>query len=100
MTSTTVKIGAAAAVVIVLAAGGFTAVKMHESAQSKTSKTQNLKLWVDTATKPTYVTAVKNFEKLNPKVNITIKYTNSTDALKNLQKDPSAAADVFMFPHD
>jgi len=100
MTSTTVKIGAAAAVVIVLAAGGVTAVKMHTSAQNQTSKTQNLKLWVDTATKPIYVTAVKNFEKLNPKVKITIKYTNSTDALKNLQKDPSAAADVFMFPHD
>lgn len=59
-----------------------------------------MKLWVDTSTKPTYVQAVKDFEKANPSIKVTIKYTSSTDALKNLQKDPSAAADVFMFPHD
>lgn len=64
------------------------------------AKTKKLKLWVDTDTKPTYVQAVKDFEKANPSVKVTIKYTSSTDALKNLQKDPSAAADVFMFPHD
>lgn len=64
------------------------------------AKTAKLKLWVDTGTKPTYVQAVKDFEKANPSIKVTIKYTNSTDALKNLQKDPSAAADVFMFPHD
>ncbi|MDV8952533.1 sugar ABC transporter substrate-binding protein, partial [Leuconostoc falkenbergense] len=52
------------------------------------AKTKKLKLWVDTDTKPTYVQAVKDFEKANPSVKVTIKYTSSTDALKNLQKDP------------
>ncbi|MDR3191395.1 MAG: extracellular solute-binding protein [Lactobacillaceae bacterium] len=87
-------------VMLASTAASLMTVTINTPTANAASKVQKLKLWVDTDTKPTYTAAIANFEKANPKIKVTIKYTNSTDALKNLQKDPAAAADVFMFPHD
>ena len=43
---------------------------------------------------------VADFEKENPDIKVNLTAGNSADAKKDIAKDPKAAADVFMMPHD
>ncbi|WP_206912050.1 arabinogalactan oligomer/maltooligosaccharide transport system substrate-binding protein [Enterococcus sp. DIV0840] len=73
------------------------------SSEEKTSaKNENasIKLWVDVAFVDTYKPLVEEFEKEHKDWKVTIKPSESATAQENLKKDPSAAADVFMMPHD
>ncbi|MBO0475270.1 extracellular solute-binding protein [Enterococcus ureasiticus] len=73
------------------------------SSEEKTSaKNENasIKLWVDVAFVDTYKPLVEEFEKEHKDCKVTIKPSESATAQENLKKDPSAAADVFMMPHD
>ncbi|APT18554.1 sugar ABC superfamily ATP binding cassette transporter, sugar-binding protein [Amylolactobacillus amylotrophicus DSM 20534] len=72
------------------------------SSDTKTSSKPSGKvtLWVDTNFTKVYGNIVDDFEKANPDVKVTVKQGNSADAQKDIKKDPSSAADVFMFPHD
>ena len=67
---------------------------------SKGNENASIKLWVDAAQVETYQGIVDGFEKENPNWKVTIKPSESATAQENIKKDPSAAADVFMFPHD
>ncbi|MGX6961945.1 extracellular solute-binding protein [Vagococcus xieshaowenii] len=67
---------------------------------SKTNENASIKLWVDAAQVETYQGIVDDFQKENPNWKVTIKPSESATAQENIKKDPSAAADVFMFPHD
>lgn len=60
----------------------------------------SIKLWVDVAFVDTYKPLVEQFEKEHKDWKVTIKPSESATAQENLKKDPSAAADVFMMPHD
>lgn len=60
----------------------------------------NLTVWADTELIPTIKGQVEKFEKENPEIKVTVKEGNSADAKKDVSKDPSKAADVFMLPHD
>ncbi|MGX7030197.1 extracellular solute-binding protein [Vagococcus zengguangii] len=67
---------------------------------SKVNENASIKLWVDAAQVETYQGIVDEFQKENPNWKVTIKPSESATAQENIKKDPSAAADVFMFPHD
>ncbi len=60
----------------------------------------DVKLWVDTDHISTYKEILEGFSEEYPDVNVTVSAGSSADAQKDLSKDPSAAADVFMMPHD
>jgi len=95
-----VSVVAMTTILLASAATGLVATTIEGQTVNAAAKTKKIKLWVDTATLPTYKKAVATFEAANPTIKVTVKASNSTDALKNLQKDATAAADVFMFPHD
>lgn len=60
----------------------------------------NVKLWIDTEYMDVYKELVKDFEDEYPDVQVEVAAGNSTDAQQDVSKDPNAAADVFMMPHD
>ncbi|WP_334340371.1 extracellular solute-binding protein [Companilactobacillus sp. HBUAS56275] len=60
----------------------------------------DIKVWIDTEHIAAIKSQVKKFEKANPKIHVTVKSGSSADAMKDVSKDPSKAADVFMMPHD
>jgi len=60
----------------------------------------DINVWIDTEHISTIKKQVKKFEKANPKIHVTVKSGSSADAMKDVSKDPSKAADVFMMPHD
>lgn len=60
----------------------------------------DIKLWVDTEHINVFKDIVSNFEKEYPDVKVAISAGSSADAKKDVAKDPKAAADVFMMPHD
>lgn len=82
----------------------LTACSSGSSSSSDTKTSSNpsgkVTLWVDTNFTKVYGNIVDDFEKANPDVKVTVKQGNSADAQKDIKKDPSSAADVFMFPHD
>ncbi len=87
---------------VLLAACGGSADKEDASASSEAEvKVEgNVKLWIDRDFIPAYKEVVANFEKEYPDVKVEVVQATSTDAQKELSKDPKAAADVFMMPHD
>jgi len=60
----------------------------------------SVKLWVDTNYVNDYKEVVSGFTKEYPDVKVKVSAGSSPDALKDVSKDPGAAADVFMVPHD
>ncbi|MFD2307069.1 extracellular solute-binding protein [Enterococcus termitis] len=71
-----------------------------EEKNSAENENASIKLWVDVAFVDTYKPLVEEFEKEHKDWKVTIKPSESASAQENLKKDPSAAADVFMMPHD
>ena len=59
-----------------------------------------VKVWIDTEHIDTFKGIVADFEKEYPDVKVEIAAGSSADAKKDVAKDPKAAADVFMMPHD
>jgi arabinogalactan oligomer/maltooligosaccharide transport system substrate-binding protein len=90
---------ALAAAGLTLAGCGSSGEKTTDSAQSG-KPSGDVKLWVDTNMVPLYKDIVKDFNEKYPDVKVTIKADSSADAKSHVSKDPAAAADVFMFPHD
>lgn len=84
-----------AAFLLAACGGGST-----ESNSSSGNENASIKLWVDVAFVDTYKPLVEEFEKEHKDWKVTIKPSESATAQENLKKDPSAAADVFMMPHD
>lgn len=72
----------------------------NDSATEDVKVEGDVKLWVDTDHINTYKEILKGFAEEYPDVNVTISAGSSADAQKDVSKDPSAAADVFMMPHD
>ncbi|ERL63661.1 extracellular solute-binding protein [Schleiferilactobacillus shenzhenensis] len=66
------------------------------------TKDVTLKLWVDLNQGTYYRKVVQDFEKAHPDKNyhITVLESESGQASTNVQKDPEAAADVFITPND
>lgn len=60
----------------------------------------DVKLWVDTDHVEVFKGIVADFEKEFPEVDVEVAAGSSADAKKDVSKDPKAAADVFMMPHD
>ena len=60
----------------------------------------DVKLWVDTDHVEVFKGIVAEFEKEFPEVTVEVAAGSSADAKKDVSKDPKAAADVFMMPHD
>lgn len=85
-----------AAAFLLAACGGSSS----ESSTSGGNENASIKLWVDVAFVDTYKPLVEEFEKEHEGWEVTIKPSESATAQENLKKDPSAAADVFMMPHD
>ncbi|WP_152667428.1 extracellular solute-binding protein, partial [Melissococcus plutonius] len=63
-------------------------------------KKGTIKLWVDAAVIDIYKPIVKQFENEHKGLKIIVKPSETGKAQENVKKDPSAAADVFMMPHD
>ncbi|MHC5269421.1 extracellular solute-binding protein [Enterococcus sp. LJL98] len=59
-----------------------------------------VKVWIDTEHIETFKGIVSNFNSEYPDVEVEIAAGSSADAKKDVAKDPKAAADVFMMPHD
>lgn len=59
-----------------------------------------VKVWIDTEHTETFKGIVADFEKEFPDVDVEISAGSSADAKQDVAKDPKAAADVFMMPHD
>lgn len=73
-----------------------TTTGMVITTQSASANDKVVKLWVDNKA---YKPIVKQFTK-DTGIKVDFKIGQSADAQADLKKDPSAAADVFMFPHD
>lgn len=84
--------------IAVIAALAVTATTtgMVITTQSASANDKVVKLWVDNKA---YKPIVKQFTK-DTGIKVDFKIGQSADAQADLKKDPSAAADVFMFPHD
>lgn len=94
-----VKAGIVVAAVVVAGGLGYAVLGNkgdHKSATKDDASGQTVKLWVDNKE---YKPLVEQFTK---DTGIKVKFTvaESANAQADLKKDPSAAADVFMFPHD
>lgn len=59
-----------------------------------------VKVWIDTEHTETFKGIVSDFNKEFPDVDVEIAAGSSADAKQDVAKDPKAAADVFMMPHD
>ncbi|MGB4921943.1 MAG: extracellular solute-binding protein [Enterococcus aquimarinus] len=59
-----------------------------------------VKVWIDTEHVETFKGIVADFQTEFPDVEVEIAAGSSADAKKEVSKDPKAAADVFMMPHD
>lgn len=87
----TQKIAVIAALAVTATTTGMVITTQSASANDKV-----VKLWVDNKA---YKPIVKQFTK-DTGIKVDFKIGQSADAQADLKKDPSAAADVFMFPHD
>lgn len=59
-----------------------------------------VKVWIDTELVNTFKDIVADFNKEYPDVQVEVAVGSSADAKQDVAKDPKAAADVFMMPHD
>lgn len=71
-----------------------------ENASGEVVVEGDVKLWVDTDHVEVFKGIVADFEKEFPEVDVEVAAGSSADAKKDVSKDPKAAADVFMMPHD
>ncbi|QEA57396.1 extracellular solute-binding protein [Weissella hellenica] len=77
-------------------AATVTSAGIFVSNNSASADDKAVKLWVDNKA---YKPIVKQFTK-DTGIKVDFKIGQSANAQADLKKDPSAAADVFMFPHD
>lgn len=92
-----------ASALILGACGGTTDTSDTGSAENTSGEVVvegNVKLWVDTDHVEVFKGIVADFEKEFPEVTVEVAAGSSADAKKDVSKDPKAAADVFMMPHD
>lgn len=89
---------------LLLAACGNSSSDTKDTASSDKGSTAkpegNIKLWVDTEQVDMFKGIVADFEKEYPDVKVELAAGSSADAKQDVSKDPGAAADVFMMPHD
>lgn len=89
-----------ASAVLLTACGGAEKTKAENENGSANKAAGDVKLWVDTEYMGVFKKVVADFEKENPDIKVNLTAGNSADAKKDIAKDPKAAADVFMMPHD
>ncbi|CZQ96146.1 extracellular solute-binding protein [Trichococcus collinsii] len=92
-----------ASALILGACGGTTDASDTGSAENTSGEVVvegDVKLWVDTDHVEVFKGIVADFEKEFPEVTVEVAAGSSADAKKDVSKDPKAAADVFMMPHD
>lgn len=89
-----------ASAVLLTACGGAEKTKAENESGSANKAAGDVKLWVDTEYMGVFKKVVADFEKENPDIKVNLTAGNSADAKKDIAKDPKAAADVFMMPHD
>lgn len=92
------------ATALLLAACGSSSSSSSDSSKTEDSSSAkvsgDIKLWVDTEQVDMFKPIVADFEKEYPDVKVELTAGSSADAKKDVSKDPSSAADVFMMPHD
>lgn len=94
-----------ASTLLLAACGGGNTDEPNESASGSESTEEvkvegKVKVWIDTEHIETFKGIVADFETEYPDVDVQIAAGSSADAKKDVAKDPKAAADVFMMPHD
>ena len=85
--------------------GGASSAAPDESASGSSATEEvkvegKVKVWIDTEHVETFKGIVADFQTEFPDVEVEIAAGSSADAKKEVSKDPKAAADVFMMPHD
>ena len=100
LSASTVLLGACAS-----GGGGASSAAPDESASGSSATEEvkvegKVKVWIDTEHVETFKGIVADFQTEFPDVEVEIAAGSSADAKKEVSKDPKAAADVFMMPHD
>ncbi len=85
--------------------GGASSAAPDESASGSSATEEvkvegSVKVWIDTEHVETFKGIVADFQTEFPDVEVEIAAGSSADAKTVVSKDPKAAADVFMMPHD
>lgn len=85
--------------------GGASSAAPDESASGSSATEEvkvegKVKVWIDTEHVETFKGIVADFQTEFPDVEVEIAAGSSADAKTEVSKDPKAAADVFMMPHD
>lgn len=85
--------------------GGASSAAPDESASGSNATEEvkvegTVKVWIDTEHVETFKGIVADFQTEFPDVEVEIAAGSSADAKTEVSKDPKAAADVFMMPHD
>ena len=85
--------------------GGASSAAPDENASGSSATEEvkvegKVKVWIDTEHVETFKGIVADFQTEFPDVEVEIAAGSSADAKKEVSKDPKAAADVFMMPHD
>ena len=85
--------------------GGASSAAPDESASGSSATEEvkvegSVKVWIDTEHVETFKGIVADFQTEFPDVEVEIAAGSSADAKQEVSKDPKAAADVFMMPHD
>lgn len=85
--------------------GGASSAAPDESASGSSATEEvkvegSVKVWIDTEHVETFKGIVADFQTEFPDVEVEIAAGSSADAKTEVSKDPKAAADVFMMPHD
>ena len=85
--------------------GGASSAAPDESASGSNATEEvkvegKVKVWIDTEHVETFKGIVADFQTEFPDVEVEIAAGSSADAKIEVSKDPKAAADVFMMPHD
>ena len=85
--------------------GGASSAAPDESASGSNATEEvkvegKVKVWIDTEHVETFKGIVADFQTEFPDVEVEIAAGSSADAKTEVSKDPKAAADVFMMPHD
>jgi len=85
--------------------GGASSAAPDESASGSNATEEvkvegKVKVWIDTEHVETFKGIVADFQTEFPDVEVEVAAGSSADAKIEVSKDPKAAADVFMMPHD
>ena len=85
--------------------GGASSAAPDENASGSSATEEvkvegKVKVWIDTEHVETFKGIVADFQTEFPDVEVEIAAGSSADAKIEVSKDPKAAADVFMMPHD